>query len=140
MKTLPWASMHGASVHFPIALVLASLGFELLGWLVSSLPARAGFQTAAYWTLLLGCLGGVGAALTGLVLTKGVILGHGLIRMHHLFAWPAFGLLVALAVWRIQSGRFLAGPKLAAYLGFLAIDALLIASAGYWGGEMIMVR
>ena len=49
-------------------------------------------------------LGSVPAVVSGLLMTKGSLLGHGALRMHHLFVWPAFALLVGLAVWRVSAG------------------------------------
>src|SRR5580704_5103590 len=95
-----WAKAHGATVHFPIALVLCSGVLDLSGFLFPGLASRRGLHVAAYWTLLLGAMGTVPAVASGLAMSKGVMLGHGLVRFHHLFVWPAFALIVGLAAWR----------------------------------------
>jgi hypothetical protein len=46
--------------------------------------------------MVLAALGTVPAVLSGLIMTRGVVMGHGLLRLHHLFVWPAFALIVAL--------------------------------------------
>ena len=38
------------------------------------------------------------AVLSGLALSKGTLPGSGALRMHHFFIWPAFGLLIGLAL------------------------------------------
>jgi hypothetical protein len=43
----------------------------------------------------------LGAVISGIALSKGDMWGRGDFGWHHRFAWPAFGLLVALAAWRL---------------------------------------
>jgi uncharacterized membrane protein len=137
MQPALWASAHGASTHFPIALVLCSGGADALGFLWSGRPIVRQFHAVGYWTLLLGAAGAVPAVVSGLFMTKGSLLGHGALRMHHLFAWPAFGSMIGLATWRLLVGRRAPRPAFAIYLGCVAVTALLTLAAGYWGGEMM---
>src|SRR5665213_255080 len=111
-----WAKMHGATVHFPIALVLCSWALDGSALLFPDAEARRGLHAAGYWTILLGAAGTVPAVVSGLVMTKGVFLGHDALRLHHLFAWPAFALIVALAAWRSASQGFSTRRALGAYL------------------------
>jgi uncharacterized membrane protein len=60
--------------------------------------------------------------------------------MHHLFVWPAFGLLVALATWRACHGPVAPRRTFAAYLAMVGVTAALMTAAGYWGGEMMIAR
>jgi len=132
--------MHGASVHFPIALVLCSFALDAAGLLFSGLAARRGLHAAGYWTLLVGAAGTVPAVISGLVMTKGVVLGHDALRLHHLFAWPAFALIVGTAAWRSLASGFATRRELAAYLAVVGLAAALVSAAGYWGGEMLLAR
>ncbi len=100
MDPMLWAKVHGATTHFPFALVLCSAGCDLAGFVFAGRPAERDLHAAGYWTLLAGALGSVPAIFSGLVMTRGSVLGHGALRWHHLFVWPAFALLIALAVWR----------------------------------------
>ena len=52
-------------------------------------------HAAGYWTMIGSALGSVPAVFSGLLMTKGSVLGHGALRMHHLFVWPAFALIIA---------------------------------------------
>ena len=88
--------------------------------------------------MLLAAFGSVGAVVSGLVMTHGSVAGHGALRWHHLFVWPSFTLLVGLATWRIVAGRHLSRPGFGVYLGVLALTALLVSAAGYWGGELLV--
>jgi len=54
-----WVKMHGGTTHFPIALVMASVVFDLAGVIVPDSAdglRRAGFRAAGYYTLLLAAL------------------------------------------------------------------------------------
>jgi uncharacterized membrane protein len=133
-----WAKVHGAAVHFPIALVLCSGALDSLGLLCPGLASRRGLHAAGNWTLLLGAAGSVPAVFSGLVMTRGVLLGHDALRLHHLFAWPAFGMVVGLAVWRSMAGGFATRRRLALYLAAVCLAAALVAAAGYWGGELLL--
>src|SRR6266404_8422921 len=99
-----WVKMHGGTTHFPIALVMASALFDLMGSLVpdnQDKSRRAGFRAAGFYTLLLGALGSIGAVVSGLMISRGQLWGRGNLAHHHTFLWPAFGMVIALACWRL---------------------------------------
>jgi len=99
-----WAKMHGGATHFPIALVMASTLFDLASLFVRDHPGltrRAGLQAAGFYTIVLAALGAFGAVGSGLVMSQGQLWGRGNLARHHAFLWPAFGLLIGLAVWRL---------------------------------------
>jgi uncharacterized membrane protein len=135
-----WAKMHGATVHFPIALVMCSGALDASGFFLPRLALRKGLHTAGYWTMLLGAAGTVPAVISGLVMSKGVMLGHDALRLHHLFVWPAFALIMGLATWRVLGNDAPAQKMPFGYLAALLAAALLVAAAGYWGGEMMLRR
>jgi uncharacterized membrane protein len=134
-----WPRLHGASVHFPIALTMAAALFEGLGfvWPKSS-PRKAQLHTAGYFTIILGALGTFPAVLSGLFMTKGEVMGHDVLLFHHLFVWPAVAGLVGLGVWRALVNDQASPRSFAAYLVVLFLTAGLLAGAGYWGGELIL--
>ena len=141
MSNALWAKMHGGTTHFPIALVMASMVFDLAGFLLPDNPGktrRSGFQAAGFYTIVLAALGAVGAIVSGLVMSQGQLLGRGNLARHHLFLWPAFGLLIGLAVWRlvVRDRTSALGFKL--YLAGSMLTAVLMAAAGYWGGELLL--
>jgi mono/diheme cytochrome c family protein len=134
-----WAKLHGASTHFPIALVLTSVLMEGLALIsAAGSPHKRKLRAAAHYTLVIGALGAFPAVWSGLLMTKWDALGHGALRWHHLFVWPAFALLLVLAVWRTLLGEDIPSRTLPWYLGSLGLAAGLMAGAGYWGGEMLM--
>lgn len=140
MDPTVWAKAHGATVHFPLALALASGALDGAAFALGARPLARDLHAAGYWMMVLGALGSVPAVLSGLIMTKGTLLGHGALRLHHLFVWPAFGLLVALAVWRIATGTRAPRRMFAGYLVVVGLAAGLMSAAGYWGGEMMIAR
>jgi uncharacterized membrane protein len=140
MDTAYWAKAHGAATHFPFALTLVSGVLDAAGFALAGRPVGRDLHAAGYWTMLLGAIGTVPAVASGLLMTGGSLLGHGALRLHHLFVWPAFALLVALATWRVFIGRRSTRPMFAGYLLAVALAAGLMSAAGYWGGEMMVAR
>ena len=67
------------------------------------------------------------------------MLGHDMLRMHHLFAWPALALIEGTAAWRLLGGGADERPHLG-YFAAAGLAAALAAAAGYWGGEMVLGR
>ena len=133
-----WARLHGGSTHFPIALLLSSLLFDFLGFFLRREPLSRDLHVAGFYALLLGTLGSFAAVLSGLMLTHWETLGKGGLRTHHLFLWPAFALLVGLAVWRLVVREHAGRSAFGAYLVVAVVAAGLMAAAGYWGGEMLL--
>ncbi len=136
-----WVKMHGGTTHFPIALVMASALFDLMGSLVpdnQDKSRRAGFRAAGFYTLLLGALGSIGAVVSGLVISHGQLWGRGNLAHHHTYLWPAFGLLVALAAWRLVVGSRASNGAFKTYLAAALLAGGLMAAAGYWGGELLL--
>ena len=141
MSTSLWIKMHGGTTHFPIALIVASTLFDLAGFFAPDNPAktrRAGFHAAGCYTLVLGALGALGAVASGLAMSHWQLWGHGNLARHHTFLWPAFGLLIGLAVWRGVVGGHASNRAFKIYLGVAAITAAFMGAAGYWGGELVL--
>ena len=141
MSNALWAKMHGGTTHFPIALIMASALFDMASLFFSDNPdktRRSSFQAAGFYTIVLGALGALGAVGSGLVMSKGQLLGQGNLARHHVFLWPAFGLLISLAVWRlvVQDRASLRGFKI--YVAGSMLTSVLMAAAGYWGGELLL--
>jgi uncharacterized membrane protein len=135
-----WAKAHGATTHFPMALALCSAAFDAAGFALVRKPIGSDLRAAGYWTMVIGAMGTVPAVLSGLLMTKGRVLGHDALRLHHLFVWPAFALLAALGTWRVLQGRQATRRAFAGYLVLAGVAAGLMTAAAYWGGEMMIAR
>ncbi len=135
-----WAKMHGASTHLPLGLAWCSWLCGFAGYVRPKRADAPSLHAAGYWTILAAGIGVLGAVGSGLFLTKGEMLGHDLLRWHHLFVWPAYMLLTGAAVWRFFAGQVVPRRWLMGYLATTAVLALLLAGAGYWGGEMLLAN
>jgi len=130
--------MHGGSTHFPIALVFMSLLSDLAGYAWPGESRRRELHATGFYLIVAGALSSFGAVLSGLVISKWEIVGTGLTAKHHLFVWPGFALMIAVAVWRVVAGREVSRRAFAVYLLAMALASALMAAAGYWGGEMLI--
>lgn len=136
MNSKFWANIHGGSTHFPIALIIASALFDIAGYVRNREPQSRDLYAASFYALALGALASFVAVLSGLIISGWHFAGAGLLGKHHLFVWPAFGLIVALAVWRLVVRQQASRHAYGAYLAVSLAGAALMALAGYWGGEL----
>jgi len=132
-----WSKLHGAAVHFPIALMLVSAFCDGASLFAEAAEWRRSLRSAALIMLMIGALGGNAAVASGLMMTNGKIWGHANMLRHHQFVWPAFALMTGLSAWRMATLRQLAEKPSALYLILTALAALLVSGAGYWGGELL---
>lgn len=132
-----WANLHGGSTHFPIALLPASFLFDALGSVVRAEDRHRDLHAAGYYALLLGALASFLAVLSGLIITHWKFAGEGVLAKHHLFVWPAFGLLVALGVWRLIVGVRASRAGMSLYLLATLVTTGLMLASGYYGGELL---
>jgi len=138
MNNIFWARMHGGATHFPIALLVVSVVFDHAGfWWRDQLRGRD-FRALGFYSLLVAAAASPFAVLSGIALSKGVLLGTGMLALHHYFIWPAFGLLIGLAVWRLVTRERASRPARGCYLALASVTLLAMMSAGFWGGEMII--
>src|SRR5215470_3695888 len=132
-----WARMHGGATHFPIALLMVSVVFDYAGFWWRSELRRRDFRALGFYSLLIAAAASPFAVLSGIALSKGVLLGTGMLALHHYFIWPAFGLLIGLAVWRLVTRERASRPARGGYLLIASLTLVLMMSAGSWGGEII---
>ena len=138
MNSLFWERAHGGLTHFPIALIFVATLFDLLSFLPDRQKKRQGFHAIGYWPTILAALGAVAAVVSGLALSKVQAVGTGLVRLHHLFVWPAFVLIIGLTVWRVLSGNQFSRSPFRSYLVTACAACALIGAAGFVGGEMLL--
>jgi len=138
MDTSFWQRIHGGSTHFPIVLVLASVVFDFVAGRSRDEVLRRGLHVAGFGSAVVGMLGGVGAVIAGLIMTRGQMLGSGYEKTHHLFVWPAFASCLILVGWRLFRGGRIPQKGLGLYLAGMSLVAALMAGAGYSGGEMLL--
>jgi uncharacterized membrane protein len=138
MNQIFWARVHGGATHFPIAALTLSVLFDHAGtWWRDELRCRE-FRALGFYSLLIAAAASPVAVLSGIFLSKGVLLGTGRLALHHYFIWPAFGLLIGLAAWRLVMRERAPLRARRIYLTFSSVALVAMMSAGYWGGEMII--
>ena len=130
--------MHGGATHFPFTLLLISVVFDHAGFWWRSETRGRELRAVGFYSLLLAAAASPFAVLSGIALSRGVIMGSGALRLHHLFIWPAFGLMIGLAVWRLVACERASRAASGGYLVLATIAAAAMMGAGYWGGEMII--
>jgi uncharacterized membrane protein len=135
---IPWDKLHGATTHFPIALLLFSTLCDVVSVTFKKLPFARGLRLVSFYGLAVAALGSLGAVVSGIALTKGDLWGRGYLGWHHRFVWPAFGLLVALAVWRLVVGCEMSRVGTRVYLILMLLASGFVAAAGYFGGEILL--
>jgi uncharacterized membrane protein len=140
MNEIFWARMHGGTTHFPIALLVVSVVFDHAGYWWRGEVRRRDFRALGFYSLLVAAAASPVAVISGIMLSKGILLGTGMLALHHYFIWPAFGLLIGLAVWRLVTRERASRRALGCYLAVASITLVAMMSAGYWGGEMIISK
>ncbi len=138
MNQTLWARMHGGATHFPIALLMVSVAFDHAGFWWPNEVRREEFNAVGFYSLLLAAAASPVAVLSGLALSQGTLLGTGALAMHHYFVWPAFGLMIGLAVWRWMVRGRAARRVGGGYLALATLTVVAMMAAGYWGGEMLL--
>ena len=129
-----WACLHGAVIHFPVALSVFTVICDTIALCCWSRPVASRLLAAGGYALYLAAIGSVPSVISGLVLTRGNMWGHGALRWHHFFVWPAWGLLVALAFWRMLRRDAPTRSEHAVSLACVWLMVLLMGGAGHWGG------
>ena len=133
-----WLRAHGGATHFPIALLMVSVIFDHAGFWWRDELRRREFRVLGSYSLLIAAAASPVAVLSGIALSKGILLGTGMLALHHYFIWPAFGFLVGLAAWRLVMRGRVSQRALGYYLAFASLTLVAMMSAGYWGGEMLI--
>jgi uncharacterized membrane protein len=140
MNQVLWARVHGGATHFPIALLTISVLFDHAGFWWRDELRRAEFRALGFYLLLIAAAASPVAVLSGIVLSKGILWGTGMLALHHYFIWPAFGLLIGLAAWRLAMRERSSRRAHGFYLALASVTVVAMMSAGYWGGEMIIAK
>lgn len=148
---------HPMLVHFPIALLLASVLFDLLG----VLRRDERFHHAGYFCLVLGVAGAFLAVASGLAdasqlqerfarLRAATAGGGGfpggaearfqqmlqMVSVHRLLALAVLAVFLVALVWRVSQKGVLTGRALGGYLLVAVLGAAILVSTAFYGGEL----
>lgn len=124
--------IHPMLVHFPIALLCASVALDWIGyWLKHPNLTRAGF-----YTLVLGAFAAGLAALSGPDHATGDPSVPAFLAAHQTWASVTVGLAVAMVAVRFLVTRGLGGGWALLYLASTLALVGAVSLTGYYGGEM----
>ncbi len=135
----PMDPLHPALAHFPLALLLVSVVFDLLGYLLKRPTLRA----VGFWNLLAGVLGGGAAAYSGLLAERELLgsdIPADLVGAHREAGLAALAIFALLLLVRLFRGRRAPGfPRglEPLYLGAALVAAFLLTSAGRSGTQLV---
>ena len=126
--------VHGATTHFPIALLFVSAGLDVFArrW--------PGLRSAAWLLLALGAAGTVLGTLTGLLAHfayEDVGRLQGPIERHQNLGFATTAVFAGLAAWRwwsIRRGGDVGGTRL--YLVLMFVGLLVLGLTGFLGGNL----
>lgn len=136
--------LHPFTVHFPLALLLASGLFTLL----AVRRGERAWETSAYHCLIVGWLTGLVAVLTGSIDALRQLSGPDALGNNALIGWVnahAFSNIAALVVYgqalllrRRRRGELLDDPQARrSYLRLHLVGALLLLVGGWLGGHLV---
>jgi uncharacterized membrane protein len=129
----PKHAQHPVIIHFPIALFVASLAFDVLAvW-----RRNTALTTVAYCNLLAAALTAPVAILSGLTAWQWQLEGarlRGDLLLHLIFALSSSGMIWVLCGWRVRQHGVPKAPLGRLYFALALTTFVLIAVAGHLGG------
>jgi len=147
MPKIDMIEFHMAAAHFPIALLMSSLLFDVsaLTW------RRDDLKAAAFWTLILGMAGGMVTLALGLLgnpfREDMAWIGNPFRAYEQVMVaravrhqWVGLGSLIVfglLAAWRLRRPDLLDSRGRWVYLAAAAAGAVLVGLAGYLGAHVM---
>lgn len=124
--------VHPMLVHFPIALLFASVALDWMGfWL-----RRPGLTRAGFYVLVFGTAGAGVAAVSGPDHASGGPAVQELLTSHQSFALITVALAVTLMVVRFAAIRGIQGRWALGYLASTLLLLVTLSLTGYYGGEL----
>jgi len=133
-----WLRLHGASTHFPIVLFGVSVLLDSLGTLWRNESRQGGLRTAGFVCALIGVVGSIGAVISGILISRGRLMGTGLLLRHHQFVWPGAAIALLLVAWRLKARDRASVRAFRFYLAGMAVASGLVFVAAYFGGELVL--
>ena len=125
--------IHPMLIVFPLGLLVTSLIFDV----VQMVTGSADFSVAAYWAIAAGIIGGLIAAVFGLIDWLAIPGGT---RAKGIGLWHGIGNVVVVALfagsWLLRSGSAGYVPDMVAF-GLSLIAVVIGAVTGWLGGELV---
>lgn len=131
-----WTHLHGAITHFPIAMLLAGILFDVGGVVLK----KRDFRTVGFWMLVVAVLGSAASLLSGWMAGDQWFPGQKpiIFFQHRLLAFATTILAAILLLWRIKAKDAMIGTALGATIAFGILIAGVASVTGYLGGTMVL--
>lgn len=147
MPKIDLIELHMAAAHFPIALLMSNVFFDVVGFLFKKPELRS----TSFWTHLLGLVGAVVTILFGLIgdpLRKDIgLIGNPFASydtvmaqravQHQWFGFTSFILFGLLGIWRIKRGSQFSKNEQGAYWVLSVVAVGIIGLTGYLGAHVM---
>lgn len=131
---IPTNAFHPAVVHFPIALFLAGVLLDLVGYVRNDRT----LLHAGWYNLVLAAVSTFGAMATGVAAMILLDLPFaGLIRMHATAAVVGSAVLLALVALRVHRHEAMSPRRRIVYFVLATVGVALIGGAGHLGGMFV---
>jgi uncharacterized membrane protein len=125
-------AQHVVLIHFPIALLITAVGFDL----VAQWTKRRGFADAAYYNLMVAAISTIPALATGILAWQFQLEGQklkGILLLHLLFACISSAMM--WLIWWIHFRARRRSATLPSYrIGLELLGIVLVALTGHLGG------
>jgi uncharacterized membrane protein len=135
-----WIRLHAALNDLPVALLLASVLFDLLG----AALRKESLKAAGYWTLIGGVVGGALAGISGLMaeghLPPHAESSHAAMETHQTFAIVTVVLFLILAAWRTVRRAMLGKQEQTIFSTAGIIGCGLLIFTANLGGKLVWDR
>ena len=125
--------LHPAIVHFPIALLIASVVLDACGVGFR----RLSLTQAGFYTLIIGSLGATAAVLSGPEHAAKDAASLTILHRHELFAALTVLCCLIMVGMRLGNAEGLFGAGVFGYLALGVVLIVCIVLTGYFGGQMV---
>jgi uncharacterized membrane protein len=147
MPKIELIELHMAAAHFPIALLMSNVFFDVIGFLLK----KSELRTTSFWIHLLGLVGAVVTIALGLIgnpfradvglignpfSSYAPVMAQRAVQ-HQWFGFTSFFLFGLLAVWRIKRADRFSKVELGAYWAMSLLAVGIIGLTGYLGNHVM---
>jgi len=137
MPMLSWPEIHGAVTHFPVALLMAGVAFDL----AATVLRKDEWRTVGFWMLVVAVVMAVPSIVAGLMTAADLYGGPArppdIFYLHRNAAFLTSALAAAALAWRVLKKDRLSGGARAGALLLSLAAAGTVGYVGFLGGRMV---
>lgn len=141
MMSLSWSQVHGALTHFPVALLITAVVFDIGSLRSRHKERQDAWRTASFWMLAGAVVMAVPSLLSGYVTSLTVFPGKArppaILDWHWMSALATSALTALVLWWRVRSRDRLAGKSRLACTLLMTTAAGVVSFTGHLGGAMV---